>query len=302
YGILPEIVEEEQLVKANGLLELVTVMAILTGFVGGAMMIDTMPVLACYIVLFITFGVSLSFNARMSKTPEHPQVKPGRSVDEFFANLGDLFLGPRLFRILCGTGLFWFCAAVMKMNFQPWGLGFVQLAERDNSLAYINTRISLYLVWLTVGIVLGAFIVGRLHRVRDLRFVRLYGWALATLILVLGAAEPVYETGYVKSDSAIVVLLVGIGVVAGCFLIPLNATLQSESPRTRLGKTIAAQNFIDNIAMLVAGTLVFCANRAGIRPSEIFLFLGVLVAITVTVLKFPQSTDETVTKQVTPEI
>lgn len=293
YGILPEIVEHDRLVKANGLLELLTVIAILAGFVGGALMIDALPVFWCYVALFLIFSGALVFNAKMTKTPGHSYVRFGLSVDEFFGNLGDLFSNPRLFRVLYGTGLFWFCAAVIKMNFQPWGLAFVHLAEGANLPKYINTRISLYVVWLTAGIACGSWLAGRLHRVGDLRYTRVYGWGLAALITGLGTAEVLYGAEYAKGQTPIVLILTAIGAAAGCFLIPLNATLQSESEPARLGKTIAAQNFIDNTAMLLAGASVFVANRAMIRPSEIFLLLAAFVGLSVTALKVPKPKSET---------
>lgn len=302
YGILPEIVDRAQLVRANGLVELLTVTAVLAGFVGGAVMIDTMPVLACYGILLCIFAASLMLNVTMDRTPKHPQIRFSMSVDEFFGNLGDLLTSPRLFRVLCGTGLFWFCGAVMKMNFQPWGLSLVHLAKGTDLSGYINTRVSLYVVWLTCGIVCGSFLAGRLHGVGDLRFTRVYGWSLAALIEMLGLIELIYGAGYIKGQTVVVALLIAIGTAAGCFLIPLNAALQSESDPVRLGKTIAAQNFVDNVAMLLAGALVFVANRAAIRPSGIFLFLAGFVALAVTALKVPAFKCKGATDTVDPEI
>ena len=48
YGILPEIVQQERLVKANGAVEFLTLVAILTGNIGGAPMIDVLSVTTCY--------------------------------------------------------------------------------------------------------------------------------------------------------------------------------------------------------------------------------------------------------------
>jgi LPLT family lysophospholipid transporter-like MFS transporter len=291
YGVLPEIVERERLVKANGLTELLTVVAILTGFVGGAGMIDTLPVPVCYLLLMGIFGVSLGLNACMARTPAHRLVEARRSVDEFFGNLGNLLESGRLFRVLCGTGLFWFCGAVLKMNFQPWGLNVIDLANRSAANLYVNTRISLYVVWLTLGIVAGSLLAGQLHRVGDLRSTRRYGWALAGLIEALGLVELLLGAEFIKGQLPIVLTLIAMGTIAGCFLIPLNAALQSECNQTRLGKTIAAQNFIDNLAMVTAGALVFVANRASIRPSGIFLCLAALVALVVTGLRVPSKQD-----------
>jgi len=168
--------------------------------------------------------------------------------------------------------------------------------------SYINTRVSLYVVWLSVGIVCGSLLAGRLHRVGDLRFARVYGWGLAALIEVLGLIDLVYGAGFIQGQMAIVALLIAIGTAAGCFLIPFNAALQSESDPARLGKTIAAQNFVDNLAMLLAGGLVFAANRAAIGPSGIFLFLAAFVALAVTALKAPAQRVKSESGPLDPEI
>jgi len=302
YGVLPEIVARDRLVKANGLMEMLTVTAVLAGFVGGAALIDTVPVLWCYLILLGLFGASLLFSAAMTATPGNPGIRFRMSVDEFFSNLGGLLGHPRLFRVLCGTGLFWLSGAVMKMNFQPWGLGLVHLTDGTDLPSYINTRVSLYVVWLSVGIVCGSLLAGRLHRVGDLRFARVYGWGLAALIEVLGLIDLVYGAGFIQGQMAIVALLIAIGTAAGCFLIPFNAALQSESDPARLGKTIAAQNFVDNLAMLLAGGLVFAANRAAIGPSGIFLFLAAFVALAVTALKAPAQRVKSESGPLDPEI
>jgi len=43
YGILPEILPNERLVKANGMMEMLTLVAILTGIIGGSLAFDNLP-------------------------------------------------------------------------------------------------------------------------------------------------------------------------------------------------------------------------------------------------------------------
>ncbi len=304
YGILPEIVSHERLVKANGTLEFLTLVAILTGFIGGAEMIDRLSVVHCYVILLGLYGAAVVLNAGMTLTPTHRRVHLRGSVDEFFANFGSLLTDPRLARVLCGTGVFWVCAAVTKMNFPPWGLNVL----RQQS----NTQIALLGLWLSLGMMVGAVLAGQLHRVGDLRGVRPYGWSMAVLVGLLGLVELLTGAGLLKIEPLdfgahhagrfeawihaaglgggrwkVAFMLIGTGVLAGLFLIPLNAALQSESDQGKLGKTIATQNFVDNLGQLAAGMMVYSGVRAGLDASGIFLFLSAVLALVVTVLKVP---------------
>jgi LPLT family lysophospholipid transporter-like MFS transporter len=87
-------------------------------------------------------------------------------------------------------------------------------------------------------------------------------------------------------------LLIGAGFAAGLFLIPLNAALQAESDPSKLGKTIAVQNFCDNLGMVLAGLLVFVCVKAHLSASQVFLVLAVMVAAALTWLRFPASVKE----------
>mgnify|MGYP003350905342 CR=1 FL=1 len=82
-------------------------------------------------------------------------------------------------------------------------------------------------------------------------------------------------------------LLIGAGFAAGLFLIPLNAALQAESDPNKLGKTIAVQNFCDNLGMVIAGLLVFICVKVNLSASQVFLVLAVMVAAALAWLKFP---------------
>ncbi len=293
YGILPEIVGREKLVVANGVLEFLTIAAILAGFIGGAALVDQWPVLVCYGTLLLVYALSLGLNLLMTPTPAHPGLSWRRSVDEFFANFGRLLESPRLFRVLCGLGLFWYCAAAIKMNFQPWGLNVLKLQPDSLSLLGraiplgVNTQIALLGLWLSLGVMTGAMLVGQLHRVGDLRGVRPYGWLLAAMIASLGTVEVLKDHGLAQTQGKVIALLILTGMVAGVFLIPMNAGLQSECDRSGLGKTIAAMNFVDNLGMVAAGGTLLFAARMGMGASGVFMLLGAALAFTVTFLKMP---------------
>ena len=171
YGILPEILPNERLVKANGLLELLTLVAILTGNIGGAIAFDQLPLSACYLITIGDLCAVPGLNLLMSRTPSYPEVRFRGSVGQFFRNLGELFSQKRLARILCGTALFWICGAVLKMNFQPWGEQVLKLETM--------TAISLLGLWLSIGVMAGSVLAGQLYEIGDLHATRRYGWLLA---------------------------------------------------------------------------------------------------------------------------
>ncbi len=312
YGILPEILPRERLVKANGSVELLTLVAILVGAIAGSVMADRWKnaVLSSYCVVLAIYGGSLLLNLLMEKTPEDRSVRLAGSVTEFTDHLLELVGSPRLGRllttglpggtgsaglfagstrllsVLVGTALFWVCGAAMKINFQPWGLEVLKLPD--------NTQIALLGLWLSIGVMVGSIAAGQLFRLGDLRRTRLFGFALAGLLALLYTVEdlgfwrtPVVHAGPLHLVVPVVLLLVAAGIAAGLFLIPLNAALQSESDPRKLGKTIAVQNLADNLGMMTAGVICFLCVKAGISSSGVFLILAGAIAFVVTLLRIP---------------
>ena len=298
YGILPEILPREKLVKANGMVELLTLLAILFGAIGGSVIVDRLPVSACYGVLLGIFAASLALNLLMTRTASNPDVHLAPSVGEFFRHFGGLLRAPRLGKVLLGTALFWVCGAAMKINFQPWGLDVLKLPD--------NTQIALLGLWLSVGVMVGSVAAGKFYRVSDLRHTRWFGFALAASLLAVFAVAPLglgemgrHVIESAKPDGtksvalvvlpAVMALLVATGVAAGLFLIPLNAALQAESDPSKLGKTIAVQNFTDNCGMILAGLLLFVCVQLHLSASQVFLALAGLVIVVVAWLRIPKS-------------
>lgn len=273
YGILPEILPAERLVKANGTIEMLTLVGILSGVMGGGAMIQKLPVAVCYGILAVGFALGSILTLFMAKTPFKPDVQLHSSVHEFFTHFKDLMTTSRFAKMLLGTGIFWACGATLKMNFQAWGLSTLGMDD--------NIQISLLNLWLLVGIVVGSMLAGHFHRVGDLTWTQRYGWGLAVLILLVGLI------GRQTPHALIVSALIAAGACGGLFLIPLNAGLQAETNPTKLGKTIAVQNLINNLSMLAGGGFIYLAATLESTPSGNFLILAGLVAAAVCGLKIP---------------
>jgi LPLT family lysophospholipid transporter-like MFS transporter len=288
YGILPEILPKDRLVRANGMVELLTLVAILGGGIVGSVMADRWKdsVLTSYGVVMGIYLGSLMLNMMMQQTPANPTVHWKTNVSTFWEHAQLLAKAPRLSRMLLGTGLFWVCGAAMKINFQPWGLNVLRLPD--------NTQIALLGLWLSVGVMVGSILAGQWFQIGDLRRTRFFGFALGTTLALLFSVEPlefwrhpVIQAGPLHLVVPVVGLLIGTGIDAGFFLIPLNAALQSESDPGKLGKTIAVQNLVDNIGMSCASLLCLISVKANISASGVFLVLAAITTAIVFFLKIP---------------
>jgi LPLT family lysophospholipid transporter-like MFS transporter len=288
YGILPEILTKDRLVRANGMVELLTLVAILGGGIVGSVMSDRWKdsVLTSYGVIMGIYLGSLLLNVMMQQTPANPTVRWKTNVSTFWEHAQQLAKAPRLSRMLLGTGLFWVCGAAMKINFQPWGLNVLRLPD--------NTQIALLGLWLSVGVMVGSILAGQWFQIGDLRRTRFFGFALGATLALLFSVEPlefwrhpVIQAGPLHLVVPVVGLLIGTGIAAGFFLIPLNAALQSESDPGKLGKTIAVQNLVDNIGMSCASLLCLISVKANISASGVFLVLAAITTAIVFFLKIP---------------
>jgi len=270
YGVLPEILPAERLVKANGTVEMLTLVAILGGIGGGAAFYDYfLSVPLCYVVCLGFYGVALAFNAAMSRTPCDPATSARRSLREFGASLRTLVCHPRLSRVLLGCGLFWFVGATLRTNIQAWGLEVFQEAGIGN---ITNEKLALVLIGLVLGIVAGSVLAGQWHKVGDLSWTRRYGLFMAVGILLLGFL------GGRWGITVVVTVLVATGFFAGLLIVPLNAALQAESDQTRLGKTVSVQNLVDYTGMAVGAGYLWLMTRLGLSPEQVFVVLAIVIA------------------------
>lgn len=281
YGILPEIVPVERLVKANGTVEMLTLVAIVGGIGGGAALYDhvrSLPLV--YLVSLGLYVLALGLNAAMVRTPCNPEAVLGRSVSEFGRTLGELARHPRLGRVLLGSALFWFAGSILRSNIQGWGLELFQatgMAVADIS----NQKLSYLLLAFTLGIVTGSVLAGQVHRVGDLSWSRRYGFFVAAGIALLGLLG-----GRFGLPPAITALVLT-GLFCGLLLVPLNAALQHESDQTKLGKVIAVQNFTDYMAMLVGAIFLQVLTALNLAPNQVYVVLAITLALIALALRTP---------------
>lgn len=270
YGILPEIVATDRLVKANGTVEMLTLVAIVTGLMGGVLLYDaTLSVPECYVACAALYLVAALCNLGMTKTPHNPRASLLHSVGQFASSFLSIVRVPRLGRILLGSALFWFAGSALRSALQGWGLRVFAEAGISN---VTNVKLVALKVGLVAGIVAGAVLAGRLHKTGDLSWARRYGFLLAAGLAVLGLLGGTFGL------SIVILVLIVTGAAAGLLVVPFNAALQSETDPARLGKTVAIQSCTDYIGIAVGAAYLLLLSRYNLNPNQVLIALGITVA------------------------
>lgn len=261
YGVLPEIVEHDQLVKANGWVEGSTIAAIVLGTVVGANLADTSVTLALWMVVAV-FVVSALVGLAMPDLAARG-AEPGNAIKTFVSLTRTFFQTARARFAMLGASLFWSAAAVLRVLIVAW-------APLALGLSQASDIAELTLV-LALGIVIGSLVAPRLVPIEELRRARLAGYILGAGILLLAFADGIWMARGV---------LVLIGIAGGLFVVPINAALQEIGHQTiGSGGAVAIQSFFENLAMLIAVGLWTVAAKGDASPVTAIGVLGVGVII-----------------------
>jgi MFS family permease len=234
YGILPELLPEEELVKANGWVEASTVVSILFGVGLGSALVDRdlgLHAIGAVYLLAAACTLAIPYSpARDRKALAHP----GRLLRDFRRSLGLLWQDADARISLAVTSLFWAASATLQFLVLRWA------AER---LGLTLAQGALLQIAVAIGMVAGAMGAARWFPLERAR-------RALPLGVVLGAA--VMAMTLVTGPAFAVAMLVLVGALAGLLLVPMNALLQSRGLlRMHPGQSIAVQNANESLASLV---------------------------------------------------
>lgn len=122
YGILGELTTGEQLVKANGLIEASTIVAILLGSVTGGFLSDyhiTMALILCT-VMYALAAVTNIYIPRLPPAKTGLSRNPRTMVVTFFRAVVSLWKNQESRFSLTGTSLFWGAGVTLRLMLVLW--------------------------------------------------------------------------------------------------------------------------------------------------------------------------------------
>ncbi|MCM2532765.1 lysophospholipid transporter LplT [Neobacillus pocheonensis] len=270
YGILKELTNtQEELLDANGKLEGFTILAIILGtVVGGILSSHTLiGMIFCLIIYILSILLALNIPAKDG----NKNLGYKKEVFQFFRDVKDAFRNSRMHFTLIGSGSFWMISVVIKNGLLLWipaNLGIQR-----------GFPLSLIIGMTAIGIVIGSLLAKKYTSIRTFYRANRFGLIVAGFAILF----PFIYGHQLFSQVLACLLLLGLGISAGLYVIPLNATLQEEGSRVvGVGKTIAVQNFIDNSFMLFGTYSVYLLNaRYGFSVTASLVTFGLVYLLIV---------------------
>ncbi len=276
YGILPEMVDENTLVKANGWIEGSTILAILSGTVVGAALSEYSISIALFTVITLYI-----ISALIALTIRHNVivgVKTENALGNFHAQMKGLLATPRARFSTLGVSLFWAAATVLRVLLIAWAPAVLFI--------YSTTDIAMLTMAVAIGIAFGALLVPRLIPLAYLRRARLAAYAMGIVIILLATVDNIWVARFALFLA---------GTCGGLFVVPINAALQEIGHKSiGSGGAVAIQNFFENLAMLTATGIYTIVAGIGVDPVVTMMWLGALVIIATTIVSWhlPKDTGE----------
>ncbi|MCU1327718.1 MAG: AMP-dependent synthetase and ligase [Bryobacterales bacterium] len=267
YGILPEVMDEREISRANGLLELTTFIAIVIGTSFGTFLYSTWkdaPVLMGTTLLAIALigsGCSL-FIAKVpaagSREPFH--LNP---FHEIIAGSRELAKDRLQGLSVIGISWFWFVGALIQLALLLDGKE--ELGLGDNGIGILVTALAL-------GIGAGSIAAGTISGNRlDPGISPVGGLLMGISTVALGLSHTYQST---------MIWLVVTGFAGGLFVVPLNAWLQEKAPATEKGRVMATNNFANMVGVILASAALWLFHdRLHFRASSIMAGVGVVMAV-----------------------
>ena len=288
YGLMTELLHPDELVRANGFFEGVTVCSVIFGTVlGGFVVSPLMPVLVwpsslrwhlsaptllaggMLVLLALNLLAAVMSMAIVDSGARYKRhsIHPVELVQQFWCENWTLWRDRLGGVSMAVTTLLWGVGATLQLIVLRWSQEALGLSLDQG--AYLQGVTAL-------GVVVGAVLASRTVSLDRTVRVLPMGIALGFSIPVLLLLDSVVGVG---------VLLVLVGGLAGFFVVPMNALLQHRGcTLLTAGRSIAVQGFNENAGMLLMLAVYAVAIAMNVSLNTLVLSFGILVSLGMTTI------------------
>ncbi len=239
YGIVPELVGDRDLSRANGLLEMSTFVAIVLGTAIGGPLLVLWRDRPAWIGVVLT-AVAVAGTLASLRIPDVRPARPDGRVSwnpfgETWQALRRVYPDRTLWMTIVGISYFWLLGALLQMALALFGRDAIHVAESE--ISWLMTALAL-------GIGAGSLAAGRLSGDKvELGLVPAGSFGMGVFSLWLAWAPTFGQA---------LAALACVGFFGGWFVVPLNALVQQRPDAGEKGRVLAANNVLNTIGIVLA--------------------------------------------------
>ena len=283
YSILPSVLKPEELTGGNGLVEMGTSISILVGMIFGGLIFALADANGPWVAGAAVIALAIAGNVVSRAIPNvdagAPELKiQWNPLPESLRIWKLTREQPAVRNSVLGVSWFWFFGTVLTGNLPVYA---------EAVLGGTPTLYVFALALFSVGVGVGSLLCERLSgRTVEIGLVPLGAIGMSAFLVDLYFAKPVASSvvglgvsGFLQQPGTwrVVMDLIGIGLFAGFFVVPLFALIQSRTPRDVLSRVIAGMN-IQNAFFIVLAAGLGIAAQSLLKWTIPQLFLALAIA------------------------
>ncbi|MGQ5524786.1 MFS transporter [Chitinimonas sp. PSY-7] len=280
YSILPQYLNERELLGGNGLIEMGTFVAILLGQIGGTILVERSPDNVAVIATACVGVAILGYLSSRAMPPAPPQVQDLKINWNVFSETWNIIRLSRrnltVFHSLMGISWFWFFGAVYLTQLPSFAKGVLG----GNAEVY-TLLVALFSVGVGAGSALCEVLSGRKIEVGLVPFgsigmcifgIDLY-FATPTIPAAgIGAIAFLSDPHHWRLMADFTLL----GIFGGFFIVPLYALIQLRSEPEYRSRIIAANNILNSCFMVVSAVVSILILQAGVSIPQLLLIVALM--------------------------
>ena len=285
YSIMPSVLKPEELTGGNGLVEMGTSMSILVGMIFGGLIFTLAgthgPVVAA--ITIIVLAITGNLASRMI-----PRVEAG--APDLKINWNPIPESIAIWRLtrkqlavrnaVLGVSWFWFFGTLLTSQLPAYAELHLGALPQDTTIYIFG------LALFSIGTGVGSLLCEKLSgRTVEIGLVPLGAFGMSAFLLDLYFARSglpplrgltVGSFVSAPGSTRIIIDLMGIGLFAGFFVVPLFALIQSRTPRQEMSRVIAGMNIQNSLFIVAAaGVGLFLQRVLGWSIPQVLLTLAI---------------------------
>ena len=278
YAVLPQHLHRDEVLAGTGLVEAGTYIAVLAGTIlAGIISYET----AAVAVLVVAVVGYLSGR----QVPPAPPLETGHKIDwNIFRSSVTLVKAtmhiPRLFTAIIAISFFWTIGAVLFILFPP-------LVK--NTLTSAKEVASLFLAIFSIGVSIGSIVINRLLKGEvSAKYSAPAVLVMGVFILAFhqvgqhwvqapeGTFFSIWDFASHPGTVPLMLCLLGISTFGGMFVVPLYAFLTTTVKKSEAARTIAANNIINSMAMVIGSGIAMGLSQFGVETIDQLLLAAAM--------------------------